>query len=109
MCPGRWRCSTPARRCAGSGGRPMAPVPSKIKPRLVPGTGWESVSQRGHEPKVYARGGVFLEANIDTTCFTIRQINEGDEDDDLSHVCDWPELRATIDQFMADRAKEAPD
>ena len=85
----------------------MAPAPSKIEPRPVPGTEWEAVTQTGDGPEVYTKGGVFIEPNVDTTCFAIRQINDNGDDDDIIHICDWPALRATIDQFMADRAKEA--
>lgn len=88
----------------------MAPVPSKIEPRVVPGTEWISYNPATGEE--IGRGGVFIEPNIDTTCFSIRSIEANTEpgEEDLIHFCDWPELRATIDQFMADRAKEAgPD
>lgn len=83
----------------------MNPVPSKMSPRLVPSTGWMAVSQTGNGPKEYTEGGIYVEPNVDTTCFSIRAIND-DGSEDLIHFCDWPELRATIDQFMADRAKE---
>jgi hypothetical protein len=64
----------------------MAPAPSKIGPVLVPGTEWVTYQL------------------IDD--FSIRSVDQNG-DEDLIHFCDWPALRATIDQFMADRAKEA--
>jgi hypothetical protein len=86
----------------------MAPVPTKMADRLVPGTEWIRYERRDGQDVEIARGGVYVSANIDTTCFTLREISaSGDED--LIHFCDWAELRATIDQFMADRAKEAGD
>ena len=83
----------------------MAPAPSKIGPRLVPSTGWTSYTQIDGVQMATGRGGVFIEPNVDTECFSIRSL-EQNGDEDLIHFCDWPELRATIDQFMADRAKE---
>jgi hypothetical protein len=85
----------------------MSPHPSELGDRLVPSTGWESYRQEDGGPVVTWQGGIFISPNVDTTCFTIRQVNQSGEDDDLIHFCDWPELRATIDQFMADRAAEA--
>jgi hypothetical protein len=83
----------------------MTPYPSKLKPRLVPSTGWTGCEgSPGNEVPV--GGGLFIEANVDTTCFSMRAVT-GIGEEDLIHVCDWPELRATIDQFMADRAAEA--
>ena len=84
----------------------MAPAPSKIGPRVVPCTEWVTYQLINGVQMVKARGGVFIEPNIDTTCFSIRSV-EQDGEEDLIHFCDWPALRATIDQFMADRAKEA--
>lgn len=85
----------------------MSPHPSELGDRLVPSTGWTSYSGAPGEETVTSAGGIFISPNVDTTCFTIRQVNESGEDDDLIHICDWPELRSVIDQFMADRAKEA--
>ena len=85
----------------------MAPFPSKIEPRVVPSTEWIGHTWRDGQPAEEQRGGVFIEPNIDTTCFSIRQINDNGDEDDLIHICSWPELRATIDRFMDDRAAEA--
>ena len=83
----------------------MAPAPSKIGPRLVPSTGGISYEIIDGQQVETGRFGVFIEPNIDTECFSIRSL-EQNGDEDLIHFCDWPELRATIDQFMADRAEE---
>ena len=84
----------------------MSPEPSKLEPRLVPSTEWVRLEFIDGRPVETAKGGVFIEPNIDTECFSIRSV-DGSGNEDLIHFCDWPELRATIDQFMADRAKEA--
>lgn len=86
----------------------MAPVPSKLGPRLVPSTEWISyeINPSTGEQIERARGGVYIEANQDTTCFSIRSVDEGG-DEDLIHFCDWPELLHTIAKFMEDRAEEA--
>lgn len=83
----------------------MAPRPSKLKPRVVPSTEWTLYSIVDGE-QVETTGGVFIEANADTTCFSIRSIAENG-DEDLIHFCDWPELLHTIAEFMQDRAEEA--
>jgi hypothetical protein len=88
----------------------MSPHPSNLADRLVPSTGWTSYEQVNGVAKPAREGGIYICPNVDTTCFTIRQVNQNpDEDDDLIHICDWAELRATIDQFMADRAAEAEE
>jgi hypothetical protein len=84
----------------------VTPYPSKLGDRLVPSTEWTRYTPVNGQT-VEQTGGVYISPNVDTTCFTIRQVNPNDEDDDLIHICDWAELRAVIDQFMADRAAEA--
>jgi hypothetical protein len=84
----------------------VTPHPSNLDDRLVPSTEWVVQGMRDGKWAETKRGGIYISPNVDTTCFTIRQVNQ-EEEDDLIHICDWPELRATIDQFMADRAKEA--
>lgn len=83
----------------------MAPVPSRLGRWLVPGTGWESFGFAGGSVIKTGEGGIYIEPNADTTCFSIRSVG-WDGDEDLIHFCDWPALRAVINQFMADRAAE---
>jgi len=70
----------------------MVPCPSKLKPRPLGG----------------GNADICIEPNVDTTCFSIRQEN-ADGTEDLIHFCDWPAMRATIDQWMIDRAAEAQE
>ena len=68
----------------------MTPKPTKIGSRMLGG---------GNDPEIT------VEPNIDTECFSIRSVNH-DDTEDLIHFCDWPAMRATIDQFMEDREAE---
>ena len=68
----------------------MTPKPTKLQPRHVGGSN---------------ELGITVEPNIDTTCFSIRCDNH-DGTEDLIHFCDWPGMRAAIDQFMTDRENE---
>ena len=47
--------------------------------------------------------GLTVEANQDPDCLTIRQPGGEGEDEDIIHVCDWPAMRAVIDEFQAAR------
>lgn len=88
----------------------MAPVPARLEPRLVPGTGGDCKHWHGGVLVAEHRTGIFIEANVDATCFSIRALDHYDGEieleEDLIHFCDWPVLRDTIDQFMKDRVAE---
>lgn len=83
----------------------MAPRASKLEPRVVPSTEWVQYEFIDDQRAVKCRGGVYIEANQDTTCFSLRSVAENG-DEDLIHFCDWPELLHTIAKFMEDRAEE---
>jgi hypothetical protein len=83
----------------------MAPRVSRLQPRIVPSTEWTQYEFIDGGQVEKGRGGVYIEANQDTTCFSIRSIGQ-DGVEDLIHFCDWPELLHTIAQFMEDRAEE---
>jgi len=69
----------------------MVPKVSRMKPRQLGGDNHPNTT---------------VEPNVDTACFSLRQVND-DGSEDLIHFCNWPAMRDTIDQFMAERATEA--
>ena len=47
--------------------------------------------------------GIEIHDNQDRDCLTIRQEDPVDKSYNLVHVCDWPALRAAIDQHQRER------
>ena len=49
--------------------------------------------------------GIQIEDNQDPDCFTIRYTDPAGDPgwDDVIHFCDWPALKAAIDQHQAER------
>ena len=51
--------------------------------------------------------GIVIEDNQDRDCFSIRYYDPDEHGDgltgDLIHVCDWPALKAAIDQHQRER------
>ena len=47
--------------------------------------------------------GIVVEDNQDKDCFSVRYDDPDDDSLDVIHFCDWPALRAAIDQHQRER------